>query len=233
MLININLLPIINKSVYYYTLIVNVRSKGENMKNIEKTDRRVERTRSSIIKAFKEMIIEKDFKQITIKELAERANINRKTFYLHYESMEEILFDLTIELSDQIFEMLVEKGYFSSEGYDIQILVDILDEIINSNYELTKKLVSANSYRFFSRNIKDIIKESFIRKIKNKTNLTPYTMNIVGDYIGSGLAKVLKDWFEDPGDLSSSEIALLISTLIYGGMRSIMELDNKKIVSKN
>jgi rod shape determining protein RodA len=47
------------------------------------------------------------------------------------------------------------------------------------------------------------------------------------------LAKVLKDWFEDPGDLSSSEIALLISTLIYGGMRSLMELDNKKIVSKN
>ena len=32
--------------------------------------------------------------------------------------------------------MLVEKGYFSAEGYDIQILVDILDEIINSNYEL-------------------------------------------------------------------------------------------------
>ena len=58
-------------------------------------------------------------------------------------------------------------------------------------------------------------------------------MNIVGDYIASGFAKLLKDWFEDPGDLSSSEIALLISTLIYGGMRSLMELDNKKIVSKN
>ena len=37
------------------------------MRNVEKTDRRVERTRSAIINSFKEMIIEKDFKQITIK----------------------------------------------------------------------------------------------------------------------------------------------------------------------
>ena len=62
------------------------------MANLERYDRRVERTRNAIINAFKEMIVEKEFKEITIKELAERANINRKTFYLHYESMEEILF---------------------------------------------------------------------------------------------------------------------------------------------
>lgn len=50
------------------------------MKNLDKVDRRIERTRNAIINAFKEMIIDKEFKEITIKELAERANINRKTF---------------------------------------------------------------------------------------------------------------------------------------------------------
>ena len=44
------------------------------MRNIDKVDRRVERTHNAIISAFKEMIIEKEFKQITIKELAEASN---------------------------------------------------------------------------------------------------------------------------------------------------------------
>lgn len=193
------------------------------MRNSDKIDRRVERTRSAIISAFKEMIIEKEFKEITIKELAERANINRKTFYLHYESMEEILFDLSIEISDQIFEALNTKGFFKPECYDVSILIETIAYFINDNYDLTRKLVSANSYRFFSRNIKDIIKDSFIRKMKGKVKVSNYIMNIVGDYIASGLAKLLKDWFEDPGELSVNDIAVLSSTLIYGGIKGLVE----------
>lgn len=192
------------------------------MKNLEKSDRRVEKTRNAIITAFKEMIIEKDFKQITIKELAERANINRKTFYLHYESMEEILFDLSVELSDQIFESLNEKNFFDPDCYDINILVECIDGIINSNYELTRKIISSDSYRFFSRNIKDLVKDSFIRKVRSKIKVNEYIMNIVGDYVASGFAKVLKDWFEDPGELSSNDIARLVSALIYSGIRGVL-----------
>lgn len=192
------------------------------MKNLDKTDRRVERTRSAIISAFKEMIIEKDFKQITIKELAERANINRKTFYLHYESMEEILFDLSIDLSDQIFESLNDRDFFNPNCYDINILVECIDGIINSNYELTRKIISSDSYRFFSRNIRDLVKDSFLRKIRGKIKVNEYVMNLVSDYVASGFAKVLKDWFEDPGELSSNDVAHLISALIYNGIKGVL-----------
>lgn len=195
------------------------------MRNIDKVDRRVERTHNAIISAFKEMIIEKEFKQITIKELAERANINRKTFYLHYESMEEILFDMTVEISDNIFESLSNQGFFTTESYDINILVNCLEALLNENYELTKKIISASSYRFFSRNIKDLIKDSFIRKVRKKVKLSEYTMNIVGDYIASGIAKLLKDWFEDNGNLTSKDIARLASALVFGGVKAVVDLD--------
>ena len=198
------------------------------MRNIDKVDRRIERTRNAIISAFKEMIIDKEFKEITIKELAERANINRKTFYLHYESMEEILFDLTVEISDQIFEGLNEKGFFDENTYDINILIECIENLLESNYELTRKVVSANSYRFFSRNIKDIIKDSFIRKVKNKVKLSPYMMNLLGDYVGSGLAKLLKDWFDDQGDLSSKEVAELASLIIFSDIKTGLAFYERK-----
>ena len=192
------------------------------MRNSEKLDKRVEKTRNSIISAFKKMIIEKDFKDITIKELAERANINRKTFYLHFESIEEILFEVSISLSDLIFESLNDSGFFNPECYDINILVNCIDRIINDNYELTRKIVSSDSYRFFSKNIRDLVKDSFIRKVRAKIKVNEYIMNIVSDYVASGFAKVLKDWFEDPGDLSSKDISMLVSSLIYNGISGVL-----------
>ena len=189
-------------------------------KNI-RNDRRVEKTRNAIINAFKEMIIEKDFNEITIKELAERANINRKTFYLHYESMEEILFDVTVELSEQVFESLNNKGFFDPNVIGITPLIETINELINSNYELTCKLISANSYRFFSRNIKDLIKDAVIRKIKKHIDMSEYKMNLVGDFIASGLSKLLKDWFENP-QLTINEVSAFASNLIYGGIKGII-----------
>ena len=189
-------------------------------KNI-RNDRRVEKTRNAIINAFKEMIIEKDFNEITIKELAERANINRKTFYLHYESMEEILFDVTVELSEQVFGSLNNKGFFDPNVIGITPLIETIDELINSNYELTRKLISANSYRFFSRNIKDLIKDAVIRKIKKHIDMSEYKMNLVGDFIASGLSKLLKDWFENP-QLTINEVSAFASNLIYGGIKGII-----------
>ena len=183
----------------------------------EKRDRRVEKTRNAIINAFKEMIIEKDFKDITIKELAERANINRKTFYLHYQSIDEILFDLSLELSDHIFDILKRQGFFDGDGYhlDLDILINSINDCLTNDFTITKRLISSDSYHFFIRNIKDLFKEAFIRKIKKEV--------LIGDYIGSGVAKILKDWFNDQGNMSAHDISTLISTLVFNGINGLNE----------
>ena len=54
-------------------------------------DKRISKTRDAIIDAYLELIFEKKEQKITISELAQRANIARKTFYLHYESLEDII----------------------------------------------------------------------------------------------------------------------------------------------
>lgn len=56
-----------------------------------KTDRRVRRTRNAINNAFMEIITEKEFDQITINDLSERADVNRGTFYLHYMDKYDLL----------------------------------------------------------------------------------------------------------------------------------------------
>ena len=57
---------------------------------MSKTDRRVQRTRELLQKALIELIRERGYEVITIQNIVDRANIGRTTFYLHYNSKDEL-----------------------------------------------------------------------------------------------------------------------------------------------
>ncbi|WP_127586427.1 TetR/AcrR family transcriptional regulator [Paenibacillus koleovorans] len=61
------------------------------MSEVVKTDRRILRTKQAITTAFLELFAKKDFEQITINEIADRANVNRGTVYLHFSDKYELL----------------------------------------------------------------------------------------------------------------------------------------------
>ena len=60
----------------------------------KKEDLRSKRSEAAIIRAFRELAMEKELKDITVTALAERAGINRKTFYLHYYGIDELVGEL-------------------------------------------------------------------------------------------------------------------------------------------
>ena len=75
--------------------------------NEKKEDLRVVKTKEIIRNTFKNMILEMDYDYITIKELTERAKINRKTFYLHYESLDDLLLEIQNSLANNFIEKQV------------------------------------------------------------------------------------------------------------------------------
>lgn len=63
-------------------------------------DLRVKKTRNSIINAFLQLRAKKPLERITVKELADLAEINKATFYLHYKD----IYDLSEQLENELFE---------------------------------------------------------------------------------------------------------------------------------
>jgi AcrR family transcriptional regulator len=55
-----------------------------------KMDRRVERTRELLQKALMDLIAERGYDSITVQDIVDRANLGRTTFYLHYNSKDEL-----------------------------------------------------------------------------------------------------------------------------------------------
>ena len=75
-------------------------------------DIRVEKTRQSIINAFIELRSHRELERITIKELCERARINKSTFYSHYQDIYHLSDTLETEVVVSIMENLSRRRYW-------------------------------------------------------------------------------------------------------------------------
>lgn len=69
-------------------------------------DLRVVKTIDAIRAAFRQMVIEKGFAAITVKELCERARINKKTFYRYYPAIEYLLAEVQAQYSKPYLERI-------------------------------------------------------------------------------------------------------------------------------
>lgn len=73
-------------------------------------DIRIEKTRQSIINAFIELRSHKELERITIKELCEKAQINKSTFYAHYQDIYNLSDTLEKEVVVSIMENISHPG---------------------------------------------------------------------------------------------------------------------------
>jgi AcrR family transcriptional regulator len=57
----------------------------------KREDRRVEKTRTALLEALLELIVEKGYEQTTVQDVLDRANVGRATFYTHYFNKKDLL----------------------------------------------------------------------------------------------------------------------------------------------
>ena len=67
-------------------------------------DRRIARTRKAIQNAYLDLLRQKGTEKITISDIAREADIDRKTFYLHYNSTEDIIREFAEEKTRELLE---------------------------------------------------------------------------------------------------------------------------------
>lgn len=68
-------------------------------------DIRVKKTKRAIQSAFVALLREKPVEKITVKEIAERAEINKTTFYAHYETLDALM----NQMEQQTVQMVLEQ----------------------------------------------------------------------------------------------------------------------------
>jgi AcrR family transcriptional regulator len=93
-------------------------------KEEEKLDPRVKRTRNLILHAFSELLAEKNFESISVQDVTDKAEINRATFYAHFQDKYALLDrSITKLFRQQIEKRMLDACHYTPENLRSLILV--------------------------------------------------------------------------------------------------------------
>jgi AcrR family transcriptional regulator len=84
---------------------------------VNQQDPRVLRTRQLIREAFRDLLRNKGFDSITIKDIAQKATINRTTLYAHYEDK----YALLEEITEQAFHEMIPEQVLNAREFTDEI----------------------------------------------------------------------------------------------------------------
>ena len=118
-------------------------------------DPRVKRTRNAMRTAFLQMCTEKPYDQINVSDLAKTAGINRKTFYLHYSELDDLM-------DDEI------RGQFSNDTTDAGVAgnIYVLYRYLQDHSDVMQPLLNDYTYDHFShRFMHDVLTSDCFRPL--------------------------------------------------------------------
>lgn len=183
----------------------------------KKTDLRVVKTCRAIKDTFKEMVMEMDASEITIKELADRAQIHRKTFYLHYRSIEALYEDILQEMAGQYFRKMDEiapDAPFTEVNRVFFTFLSGLDPYF-------EKMLCSPGYRGFSDKF-------FLMLLKhNRKRYNPYAaytegqQNLINIFLCLTSANMYREWVASRKEMPLDELIAFSSQLFMYGITSV------------
>ncbi|MFP5106329.1 TetR-like C-terminal domain-containing protein [Neobacillus sp. C211] len=130
-----------------------------------RVDPRILRTRQLIKDAFIDLLQEMEINKITVNRIAERATINRVTFYLHYHDIQDLMEKMAQEMAEDIECIMLSTttNMKSAEEIDSLKLVNLLEHIAE-NAKFYKVVLSSTRTPIFTERLLKILTKSITER---------------------------------------------------------------------
>ncbi|MCG7345839.1 TetR/AcrR family transcriptional regulator [Sporosarcina sp. ACRSL] len=183
-------------------------------------DKRVQRSKTAMKEAFLTLLFKKPFSQITVSEIAKKANYNRGTFYANFETKDNLLDEF---IKDVLKEMVhqIRVPYESKNKVDFHEMNSesiTLFHYFKDNAKLFRLLLSNHIRVDFRFQMAKAIEELFIAEydydLAEGAILDPKWLYI---YRAHGVAGLIirwieEDFHEEPEYMSKQIIELMVTT---------------------
>ncbi len=184
-------------------------------------DRRVTRTKSALTKALFQMLGEKEFSKISITELAQRADVDRKTFYLHYQSPSEILEEFYAEQLDKLESTLRREDVFG-RTVDIPGFFRALNSVINENMELYRLLAKGPTYSSFEDKLQKMMRREVEEQLLRRAErLQPQEAHLYSIFFASAVLAVYREWLKGDIRVEEDQLAQMVGQVVSSGLRRV------------
>ncbi|WP_338786249.1 TetR/AcrR family transcriptional regulator [Metabacillus sp. FJAT-53654] len=179
-----------------------------------KIDRRIAKTQEAIKKAFIELMNEKQFDKITLQDISDRANVNRRTIYLHYMDKFDLLDKLIeehINKLQEMFESLSETDFIAGG--------QAIFEYFQKNYLFfSTMLVGGGAQNFRAQYIEfsvELLKNEVVTAEGKNKGLSE---DIILRFVSAAYVEVVEWWLKNqmpyPPRVMAEQVGLLVKRIL-------------------
>ena len=185
----------------------------------KKTDRRVRKTKNLLRQGLTELLTEKSAKDITVRELSDRVDINRGTFYLHYRDIFDMIEQIEKEMFEDFHGVLERHPPKSLNGKPLPMLGDVF-RFVAKNADMCLALIGKNGDLAFVNRLKELVKVRCLNdwmalfQADQSQNFEYFYSFIVAGCIG-----LLQNWLENGRKESPDQMAALAERMIMNGIK--------------
>ena len=177
-------------------------------------DLRIQKTIEAIRSVFEQMICEMDYHEMTVKELCERAKINKKTFYRYYPAMDDLLLELQTEMSSEYIEMI--SGYRLPE--EMSKVNEAFFRYSVSKGEVYEKITCASGYVHIRNTMIDRVNEGTWHKSAWFNNIPEWQRHLLIFYVQYTIIEMYKQWVADGKKAPVEDVIEMSNRLICTGL---------------
>ena len=171
------------------------------------------------------LLKEKPLEYITVSEICKAAGVNRSTFYLHYETIGDLLDEAARHLSDNFLAYFTKDktaAVMQMKGQSLDACIFINNQYLipylsffKDNKEILRTILMHTKTFGFSNVYKQMF-DCIFDPILDRFHYSPSIRQYVMMYYLNGVNAVITEWLNNDCDRSIDEMAEIIKICIYG-----------------
>lgn len=188
-------------------------------------DRRVRRTRRMLSEALMALVVEKEYETITIQEIAEQADLNRATFYLHYGNKEELLIASLEAQFDQLVatfsEVSAERPIWEEQSHMALTFAHVAEHAA-----VYKVILSERGMGYIINRIINYLADECTQKLCASLppqQLAAVPVEVVSHHVAGSLYATLAWWLTHDMPYPPEEMADMVFRLCQSGVQGIIQ----------
>lgn len=159
----------------------------------------------------------KPIEKISISEIAEKAGINRKTFYSYYDRIEDVCAEIEDELISDM-EALLQSLLIDEYGLGPQYFLQFINLLYSSSPDFFENLVSIQNYHFLASRIKQSLKNQIILSMDVPPDRKERAELMI-EFCLAGASAIYIDWIKKGKPVPFEEITMTIFSFIRDGIK--------------
>lgn len=183
-------------------------------------DRRVQKTRQALHQALIALIVEKGYEAVTVRDILERANVGRSTFYSHYLGKEQLLQGGL----DGLGRMLAEQqraARDSAPGMPAFAFSLALFEHAQGYREVYRAMVGQHAGAVVLNRLQLVLSglvEAELARLRLADSAPALPLAAVSQFLVGALISVLRWWVDEPRDYAAAELDAIFRRLALAAL---------------